>query len=75
MVDSTAALPKIVSDTNRKKGKGMAEADIASDMKIPAVHQQRSDSTSGTAGKMSDRNVAARGTIDHVWQAGIESLK
>ena len=62
MFDSTAAQPEIVSGTNGEESAGPAEAYIVSDTNIQEHHQKMSDSKSGTAGKASDRNGAARET-------------
>ena len=57
--------PHIVSDMHGKACEGMAEADIVSDTIDKSTLKDMSDSTSGTALKMSDRNREDRETIGY----------
>jgi len=57
-----------VSDTNGAAREGMAKANIVSDTIDKGTLKHTSDGTSGTAGKMYDRNMETRGTIDYACQ-------
>jgi hypothetical protein len=60
VADSSVEQLAIVSYTNREEREESAAAHIVSDTHMTALHQWRSDSTSGTAVNTSDLNVEAQ---------------